>query len=162
MRDNGAQRLTSTAKIYITVLDENDNPPVFKKQSYTFSAKESINTDWTFGLVSATDKDQGSNGVIEYSIVDGNQQGTTDVHIFTVCTGFYLCVWLSGRFEIVADSGNVVLVASLDYETVRSYTLTVRASNAMSGVPRITHPVPVLQVDQSEVPVWNRSQSLCL
>lgn len=49
----------------------------------------------------------------------------------------------------MADSGNIVLAASLDYETVHSYVLTVRANNAEAGVPRITHPVPIVQVDQS-------------
>ena len=44
------------------------------------------------------------------------------------------------------DSGIIVLDASLDYESVESYTLTVRASNKKAGVPRVTIPIPVVQV----------------
>ena len=75
MQDSRETRLTGTAKILITVLDENDNSPVFKQPSYTTSQRENVMTGGVIVYVSATDRDQGSNEKITYSIVDGNEQG---------------------------------------------------------------------------------------
>jgi protocadherin Fat 4 len=124
VNDDRKPKLTGTAKILITVLDENDNAPVFMQPSYTTSQSENVKIGTAIVLVSATDDDRGSNKQITYSIVDGNGEG---------------------KFGIEADSGNIFLGLSLDYESIKSYKLTVRASNTEAGVPRITHPVPIVE-----------------
>ncbi|KAL5273464.1 hypothetical protein ACFFRR_000290 [Megaselia abdita] len=60
------------AKILITVLDVNDNPPVFEKEIYYagVNAKSSINGDVV--VVNATDLDSGKNAKIEYFITASN------------------------------------------------------------------------------------------
>lgn len=56
------------------VLDINDNSPIFSQETYTFRVPE--NTDRLSGFnVSASDTDIGLNGVVFYTILDGNDQG---------------------------------------------------------------------------------------
>eukprot|EP00118_Oscarella_pearsei_P019174 m.202185 g.202185 ORF g.202185 m.202185 type:complete len:4095 (+) comp39606_c0_seq6:120-12404(+) len=125
-RDNGPTRLSSTAVLTVTVLDENDNSPVFGSKAYTFEHNEDLAVEWTVGIVSATDDDKDLvNDKILYEIIKGNEEG---------------------KFGIVDDSGAIVLVKALDYEQTDSYMLTVRASNAEAGVPRwpnIKYPRPI-------------------
>lgn len=54
----------------------------------------------------ATDADQGTNAAIRYAIIGGNTQS---------------------QFSIDSLSGDVSLVKPLDYETIRSYRLVIRA-----------------------------------
>lgn len=58
-----------------TVLDRNDNRPVFSEDAYAFSVEE--NTAQLPGFnVSAEDIDSGSNGMIVFDIIDGNEEST--------------------------------------------------------------------------------------
>lgn len=59
-----------------------------------------------FTFSRATDADQGTNAAIRYAIIGGNTQS---------------------QFSIDSLSGDVSLVKPLDYETIRSYRLVIRA-----------------------------------
>ncbi|KAK6488758.1 protocadherin Fat 4-like [Huso huso] len=56
--------------VIISVLDVNDNPPVFPQSNYTASVNLTSPLGTQVTSVTATDKDQGSNGVIEYHLLD--------------------------------------------------------------------------------------------
>ncbi|XP_010132124.1 PREDICTED: protocadherin Fat 4-like [Buceros rhinoceros silvestris] len=59
----------ATTHVTVLVIDVNDNPPVFAQNSYSASINM-INPVGTHVItVSATDEDQGQNGLIEYSIL---------------------------------------------------------------------------------------------
>lgn len=58
----------------------------------------------------AVDADQGNNAAIRYAIIGGNTQG---------------------QFSIDSMSGEVSLVKPLDYETLRSYRLVIRAQGKL-------------------------------
>ncbi|XP_055524329.1 cadherin-87A [Wyeomyia smithii] len=62
------ERDSTVAKVWITVLDVNDNPPVFKQDIYHagISSKASINELVT--IVNATDRDLGTNSTMEFFI----------------------------------------------------------------------------------------------
>ncbi|XP_036327722.1 cadherin-87A [Rhagoletis pomonella] len=66
------ERDNTVAKVWITVLDENDNAPVFEKEVYYagVNAKAAINSIIT--VVNATDADAGKNAKTEYMIVASN------------------------------------------------------------------------------------------
>ena len=64
--DLGDPPLTSTAQILVTVLDENDNPPVFSQDTYTAILKENNDIGEYITTVAATDLDLMQNGEIEY------------------------------------------------------------------------------------------------
>jgi hypothetical protein len=63
-----------------------------------------------FFHVRAVDADQGNNAAIRYAIIGGNTQG---------------------QFSIDSVSGEVSLVKPLDYETLRSYRLVIRAQGKL-------------------------------
>ena len=64
--DLGDPPLTSTVQISVTVLDENDNAPVFSQNTYTAILKENNDIGAHITTVTATDLDLMDNGEIEY------------------------------------------------------------------------------------------------
>ncbi|NWZ41763.1 PCD23 protein, partial [Brachypodius atriceps] len=105
--DRGAPSLNSTATVLITVLDVNDNPPVFSSPEYHVHVRESIPIGSHITEVSAKDCDAGANAEITYAIISGNDRGY-----------FYL----DGR------TGSVNLMKTLDYEGIIKFTLVIRAT----------------------------------
>uniref|UniRef100_A0A1I8FPU6 Cadherin domain-containing protein n=1 Tax=Macrostomum lignano TaxID=282301 RepID=A0A1I8FPU6_9PLAT len=95
-------------------------------------------TDQLFILsLTAADADAGPNGNVTYRIISGNE---------------------GSRFRLDAISGNLSLVAALDYETTRDYTLRVQAADGGSP-PRISTSsilISVLDVND-ETPQFKQS-----
>nr|XP_036675635.1 cadherin-87A [Drosophila suzukii] len=65
-------RDNTVAKVAITVLDVNDNPPVFEKSIYYAGVNANAKMGAAITLVNATDADQGKNAKIEFMIVASN------------------------------------------------------------------------------------------
>lgn len=72
--DCGTSSLNSTATVLITVLDVNDNPPVFSSPEYHVHVKERVPIGSHIIEVSAKDCD-GTNAEITYTITSGNDRG---------------------------------------------------------------------------------------
>lgn len=108
-----SDRLTSTATVYVNVLDDNDNYPQFSEKTYTITVDEDVNVsdNPVVARIKATDEDVGANAAIRYAIIGGNNQM---------------------QFSIDSLSGDVSLVKPLDYEQVRSYRLVIRAQDGGS------------------------------
>ncbi|NWU42622.1 PCD23 protein, partial [Hylia prasina] len=105
--DHGTPSLNSTATVLITVLDVNDNPPIFSSPEYHVHVKESIPIGSHITEVSAKDCDEGANAEITYAIISGNDRG-------------HFC--LDGR------TGSVNLMKTLDYEDTVKFTLVIQAT----------------------------------
>lgn len=73
--DDGSPSLSSTARLIISIIDANDNIPVFTRQEFTVvvTEEEPVNGMLLLPLiVSATDNDSVTvNGAISYSISGG-------------------------------------------------------------------------------------------
>ncbi len=69
-----SQSLTGVTSVTISLLDVNDNTPVFESDTYMFSISEDSREFSVIGVVSATDKDDGENSTISYSIISGNER----------------------------------------------------------------------------------------
>ncbi|NXI22211.1 PCDGD protein, partial [Sterrhoptilus dennistouni] len=65
--DGGDPARTGTARIRVTVLDANDNAPVFSQAEYTVRVPEDVPVGSVLVTVTATDADVGLNGQIKYS-----------------------------------------------------------------------------------------------
>ncbi|NXF99818.1 PCDGD protein, partial [Sakesphorus luctuosus] len=65
--DGGDPARTGTARIHVTVLDANDNAPVFSQAEYTVRVPENVPVGSTLLTVTATDTDEGLNGYMKYS-----------------------------------------------------------------------------------------------
>ncbi|XP_071829643.1 cadherin-23-like isoform X1 [Apostichopus japonicus] len=67
--------LKSRTDVIITVLDANDNPPIFEDDLYEESLLETTPPGSFILEVAATDADEGENAVFTYSIIDGDNLG---------------------------------------------------------------------------------------
>ncbi|XP_064362170.1 cadherin EGF LAG seven-pass G-type receptor 1 isoform X6 [Dromaius novaehollandiae] len=99
---------SATAMVHITVEDENDNYPQFSEKRYLIQVPEDAPVNSQILQVQATDRDRGGNAQVHYSIVSGN---------------------LKGQFYIHSFSGAIDLINPLDYETIREYTLRIKAQD---------------------------------
>lgn len=81
----GSPLLASVGTLNITVTDINDNGPVFVNAPYSASLPEGVmQTTRQVLVVTATDADSGTNGIVAYSIV-GGESGRFRIHAATVC-----------------------------------------------------------------------------
>ncbi|XP_058240232.1 cadherin-23 [Hemibagrus wyckioides] len=141
--------LNSSVPLTITILDRNDNPPVFSPSSFTVRLPENSPTGVVVTQLSATDADAGSNGWLQYRLESGAQD----------------------RFVVDAISGAVLVGnATLDREERGSYRLVViatdRGTPPLSGTatltvvlddvndsrPRFLQPVQTISVNESTPP----------
>ncbi|XP_027764841.1 protocadherin gamma-A4-like [Empidonax traillii] len=106
--DGGDPSRTGTARIRVTVLDANDNAPVFSQAEYTVRVPEDVPVGSVLVTVSATDADEGMNGDVKYLI-----KKATDRALQT--------------FQLDVKKGAIMLVRSLDFEEDSYYELEVQA-----------------------------------
>lgn len=75
-RDNyqidALERDSTVAKVWISVLDVNDNAPVFERDVYNVGINAKANINELVTLVNATDLDMGLNGTLEMLIISSN------------------------------------------------------------------------------------------
>ena len=65
-----------TEPVVITVVDVNDNNPVFQLTPYSFTAvPENSASGISVGEVSAADIDEGNNAIVTFEIIGGNDLG---------------------------------------------------------------------------------------
>ncbi|CAF4271827.1 unnamed protein product, partial [Didymodactylos carnosus] len=129
--DNGKPLLSGSTQLNIQISDVNDNVPQFKQSVYNIDVKENIPVGSILLRVEATDADIGENGLIRYELLNGNQL----------------------PFIIDSSTGEIRIFSSLDYETVKSYRLTVKAQDGgQDSMP--TYATVVIQVlDCNEIQI---------
>lgn len=69
------RRLTATGTVVVSVLDINDNPPVFEYREYGASVSEDVLVGTEILQVYAASRDIEANADITYSIISGNEHG---------------------------------------------------------------------------------------
>ncbi|XP_053677097.1 protocadherin-like wing polarity protein stan [Anopheles nili] len=113
MATSQTERKSATTTVLVKILDDNDNYPQFSERTYTVQVREDqwANENNVIAHIQASDADQGNNAAIRYAIIGGNTQS---------------------QFSIDSMSGDVSLVKPLDYESVRSYRLVIRAQDGGS------------------------------
>ena len=114
-RDQGFPPYSSYGKVEITVLDVNDNHPLFDKEPFHAEILENLSPQRVL-LVSAIDQDSGPNGQLEYAIVDGNKENS---------------------FSINRATGEIRTTRPLDREKLAQYALRVKATDRGSP-PKVT------------------------
>ena len=114
--DHGSPPLSTKKTVYVTVKDEDDNCPIFNPQTYHAEIREHAAVGTTVLTVTASDKDQGPNAILNYAIKAGDDGGALDVN---------------------SKTGVITVHNSkkLDREYKTEYTLLVRAGAEDCGVP---------------------------
>jgi len=120
--------LCSSSTITVEVVDVNDNPPMFSSSSYDFTTREDSTIGTTVGTLHVSDLDQGST---KFSFSSNTQQ-------------FFLRPELS--------SVHVLVNIALDYETTRSYTFNVTASDGQNSASAL---VNILLINVNEPPSFS-------
>ncbi len=125
-------QFTSSANITISILDQNDESPVFEQAVFTAEIPELTNIGFIVAIVNAMDNDTGSNAEIRYSITAGNNNAT---------------------FAIGASSGVISLEKTVDFDTIPNaqFSLIVMATNTAPPALSDTTTVLISIVDQNDL-----------
>ncbi|XP_055629292.1 fat-like cadherin-related tumor suppressor homolog isoform X4 [Toxorhynchites rutilus septentrionalis] len=78
--DKGVPSLSSTAHVWVSVMDMNDNPPKFEQPSYTCVLSEHASRGQFVTVVSASDPDYIDHDRLTYTIAQGNELQTYDIN----------------------------------------------------------------------------------
>ncbi|XP_067455354.1 protocadherin gamma-A4-like isoform X24 [Thunnus thynnus] len=110
--DGGSPQRSGTVVIHVTVLDANDNAPVFSQAVYKASLPENSPPDTTVIRVSATDADEGVNGDVTYHF---GHVSDDDVNLFS----------------IDPKTGEIRVTGVIDFEERNSFEMRVQAKDGL-------------------------------
>uniref|UniRef100_W5L9C6 Cadherin domain-containing protein n=1 Tax=Astyanax mexicanus TaxID=7994 RepID=W5L9C6_ASTMX len=108
--DGGTPPRSATVAIHVTVLDANDNAPVFSQSVYKVSLPENSPIGTEVTRVSANDEDEGQNGEVTYGfgrLLEKDQ----------------------GIFSLDPKSGVVTVIGAVDYEEEMMHELRIIAKD---------------------------------
>ncbi|XP_074170191.1 protocadherin alpha-11-like [Rhinolophus sinicus] len=108
--DRGKPELTGTVQLFIRVLDINDNDPEFEQSEYKVRLMENAAKETFVIKLNATDRDEGVNGEVTYSLMSIKPNGKS-------------------LFTIDENNGEVRVNGILDYEENKFYEIEVRATD---------------------------------
>ena len=103
-KDKGVPPLSSTATIFVTVQDINDNNPVFDPYELTYHAAEDAGVDTSICRITATDEDANNYGRIIYSFDVQNDDNTLKINRSSVSY-----MGLGARKPVFGFSNQVIL-----------------------------------------------------
>ncbi|KAM4586902.1 protocadherin beta-16-like [Fundulus diaphanus] len=108
--DGGEPQMSGTMLIVITVLDANDNAPVFTQKTYKATVTENSAIGTIVATVTASDADDGPNSKILYSIT--NTQGN-----------------VRKIFKVDRENGDISLIGNIDFEKNRHFQVNIGATD---------------------------------
>ncbi|XP_033621478.1 protocadherin alpha-4-like [Fukomys damarensis] len=109
--DGGKPELTGTVHLLITVLDANDNAPVFDRTLYAVKLPENVPNGTMVIKVNASDLDEGLNGEVIYSF-------STDISPN-----------VESKFHIDLFTGQIIVQGNIDFEECKSYEILVEGTD---------------------------------
>ncbi|XP_076730072.1 protocadherin gamma-A11 isoform X43 [Maylandia zebra] len=138
--DGGSPQRSGTVVIHVTVLDANDNVPVFGQNVYEASLSENSPLETLVITVSATDPDEGLNSEITYGF-DHVSDENSDV------------------FSLNPKTGEVRVAGAIDYEKVSSYEMQISAKDGLGLVSYSTLSIEVTDVNDNAPVIHLKSMS---
>nr|XP_029134886.1 protocadherin alpha-10-like [Labrus bergylta] len=141
--DGGNPSKSGGLNLTITVLDTNDNRPVFSKDIYTVSLNENAPIGTLVIKLNATDLDEGSNSEIEYSFGKTQKKKVHDT------------------FELDSVNGEIRVKGKVDFEDTEIYRLELQASDKgqppLTGGSRVVVKIMDLNDNKPEIEVTSLS-----
>ena len=135
--DHGIPPKDHVVIVSVEVLDANDNPPRFVNNSFFVDVLEKLPVGTVVTTVTAKDIDAGNNGLVRYTIDQGNA---------------------GGYFGINDTSGVITLLKQLDYERKRKYQLRVEARDLGQNSRSSYLFVTVYVLDSNDnTPIFNKN-----
>ncbi|XP_023416326.2 protocadherin alpha-11 isoform X14 [Cavia porcellus] len=108
--DGGKPELTGTVQLFVQVLDVNDNDPEFDQLEYKVKLVENATKETLVIKLNATDRDEGMNGEVTYSLKSVKPNGRS-------------------FFTLDESNGEVRVNGTLDYEENKFYEIEVQATD---------------------------------
>ncbi|KAM8732156.1 uncharacterized protein AB9X84_024316 [Acanthopagrus schlegelii] len=108
--DGGTPHRSGTVNIDITVLDANDNPPIFNQTLYRATVSENALKGTYITTVNASDADSGSNGLVTYRFSNMKKQ-LVDIFNFDEITGV---ITLTGQVDYEKDKKHEIMIEAMD------------------------------------------------
>ncbi|XP_071020858.1 cadherin-like protein 26 isoform X2 [Oncorhynchus clarkii lewisi] len=120
-RDTSNNALDTRLGVEVEILDINDNPPVFQRNTYTINLKESTSQGDFVTAVVATDKDQSNtnNGTFDLKIVSITPTPPDNLEFFLEQSG---------------PTGIIKFKGCLEHEKSKKYTILVEAKDRGEAV----------------------------
>ncbi|XP_034634890.1 protocadherin alpha-3-like isoform X7 [Trachemys scripta elegans] len=109
--DGGKPELTGTVQLVITVLDANDNAPVFNQSVYQIKLLENAPNGTLVIKLNATDMDEGINKNISYSFTNQISPNIRKV------------------FRIEQNTGEIRIKGNIDFEDINLFEIQVEAKD---------------------------------
>uniref|UniRef100_A0A3P9B476 Cadherin domain-containing protein n=1 Tax=Maylandia zebra TaxID=106582 RepID=A0A3P9B476_9CICH len=138
--DGGSPQRSGTVVIHITVLDANDNVPVFSQAVYKASLSENSPMGTVVLTVKANDADDGLNGEVTYDFGHVSED-------------------VKSIFAIDYKTGDIKLSATVDYETVRSFELRITAKDGLGLTSYAKVIIDVTDVNDNPPVIYLKSLS---
>ncbi|XP_059918580.1 protocadherin gamma-A2-like [Gadus macrocephalus] len=135
--DGGSPQRSGTVAIHVTVLDANDNTPVFSQASYKASIPENAPLDTIVVVVRASDADEGVNGEVTYGLDHISDSGNV--------------------FSLDSKSGEVRVIGSIDYEEESSYEIQISAKDGLGLASYSTLMIDVTDVNDNAPEIYLKS-----
>ncbi|XP_077624928.1 protocadherin gamma-A8 isoform X5 [Crocuta crocuta] len=134
--DGGDPRRSSTVHIHVTVLDTNDNAPVFAQPIYRVKVPENVVPGTLLLTVSASDPDEGANGEVAYRFWKISEKQSL-------------------LFHLNENTGEISTAESLDYEECAFYEMEIQAEDvgALLGRTKVLISVEDVNDNRPEVTV---------
>lgn len=123
-KDGGSPPASASAHVNITVVNVNDNIPVFVTSLKASRVREDVAVGTRVVRLNATDADGNQ---LNFSILSGNTDGAFAIHL---------------------TSGIITVAAKLDREKIENYTLSVEAKDA--GGQSVTHNATIQVIDVND------------
>ncbi|XP_056328483.1 protocadherin alpha-7 [Danio aesculapii] len=143
--DGGNPPKSGTLNITITILDINDNRPVFSRDTYSVTLQENSVLGTVVLKVIATDIDEGLNGDIEYSFVKLN-------------------IKAQEVFELDPVTGEIRVKGAVDFEDTEVYKLDIQASDkghpSMSANSRVVIKIIDVNDNSPEIEITSLSKNI--
>lgn len=106
--DRGVPAQQDEAEVTIIITGENRYSPVFTALSYQVIVPENEPIGSAILTVTASDNDDGPNGMVRYTISGGNERK---------------------EFAVEPNSGTITILQSLDYDVIQEYHLNITAQD---------------------------------
>ncbi|XP_027783292.2 protocadherin alpha-1-like [Marmota flaviventris] len=122
--DGGKPELEGTVQLLITVLDVNDNAPLFEQTIYRVHLLETTANGTSVTTLNVSDADEGVNGEVVFSF------------------GSDVSPNIQEKFKIDSILGEIRVIGNLDYEETKYYEIQVKAVD--KGSPSMSNHCKVL------------------
>ncbi|XP_038157783.1 putative protocadherin beta-18 [Cyprinodon tularosa] len=138
--DGGSSQKSGTVVIHVTVLDANDNAPVFCQDVYKATVLENAPPETIVISVSAADADEGVNGYVSY---DFGHMSTDDLDLF----------------YIDPNVGEIKVRGVIDFEEKSSFEISVVAKDGLGLTSYAKVLLDIIDVNDNEPAIFVQSLS---